>query len=124
MLTKFTRDALEPWLTWANQQSKARMSRKMFVKFASLADTLCMKVNSKTGIQCLTFDADGANTTRRPSDDLNDLLVAVHVAGAVGVAKVNQCGINHNVLFALFQKILLNKSFSWNTTLTSLCTSR
>ena len=63
MLTKFTRDALEPRLTWANQQSEARMSRKMFVKFASLADTLCMKVNSKTGIQCLTFDADGANTT-------------------------------------------------------------
>ena len=34
----------------------------MFVKFASLTDTLCMKVNSKTDIQCLTFDSDGVNT--------------------------------------------------------------
>ena len=97
MLTKFTRDALESRLTWANQQSEARMSRKMFVKFASLADTLCMKVNSKTGIQCLTIDADGANTTRRPSDDLNDLLVAVHVAGAVGVAEVDKGGVDDDL---------------------------
>ena len=34
------------------------------------------------------------------------LLVSMNMAGAVGVAKVNQCGIDHNVLFALFQKIL------------------
>ena len=40
------------------------------------------------------------------------LLVSMNVAGAVGVAKVNQCGIDHNVLFALFQKVLFNKSFS------------
>ena len=52
------------------------------------------------------------------------LLVSMYVARTVGVAKVNQCGIDHNVLFALFQKILFNKSFSWNTTLQYPSTSR
>ena len=44
------------------------------------------------------------------------LLVSMNVARTVGVAKVNQCGIDHNVLLALFQKVLFNKSFSLNTT--------
>ena len=31
------------------------------------------------------------------------------VASTIGVAEVNKCRINHHVLFALFQKVLLMK---------------
>ena len=98
------------------------MSRKMFVKFASLTDTLCMKVNSKTDIQCLTFDSDGVNTLnvlwRKPnsktlwSDDLNDLLVAVHVAGAVGVAEVDKGGVDDDLGWASWSRDPLSTNHS------------
>ena len=45
----------------------------------------------------------------RKFEDVVRLPVSMDVASTVGVAEVNKCRINHHVLFALFQKVLLMK---------------